>query len=217
MDKILAPVFSSRIKKCFVRSFGASQLLRSLLLPVHIESIMKGMVMSIEADTVYQPIGIVSEGKRGHSCCGCCCDMRRAVIVVNILLLIGRLLCALGIDLMLKIMISQPSDDPSSIESDDVTIDTIKDHKGEFVALLVIALVGVLCSGLSIYGAIAYNKYLVAANAIFLVLQAPFGGFPTFIANGLYLYPHVFLIFYLHNGVISKENYANERQSCCCV
>jgi hypothetical protein len=60
-------------------------------------------------------------------------------IVVNILLLIGCLvLCALGIDLALKGMISQPSDDPSSIEGDDDTIETIKDYLGVFVAICIV-------------------------------------------------------------------------------
>mmetsp|Transcript_11711 Transcript_11711/g.26190 ORF Transcript_11711/g.26190 Transcript_11711/m.26190 type:complete len:133 (-) Transcript_11711:473-871(-) len=39
--------------------------------------------------------GVVVSGKRGKICCGACCDMRRATIVVNIVNL-----CFLGVALM---------------------------------------------------------------------------------------------------------------------
>ena len=173
------------------------------------------MVMSVEPDIAYEPVGIISSGKKARSCCGCCCDMRRAVIVVDIILLIGRALAMLGVESLLNMQLSQ-----GSINVGNNTTELVVDHDDEVttpVSVILVVLLGVCCAGLSIYGAITYNKYMVAANAIFLVVTVPFGGVLSFVVNGLYLYPHLFLIYYIHTGVITKENYANEKQSCCCV
>ena len=145
--------------------------------------------------------------------------MRRAVIIVNIILLVGRLLALLGL-VTAKSLFAMDSADQSITGYDlaaDVTPEPSTVTEGRVVFELAKSVVGVWCAGLSIYGAITYNKYLVAANAIFLVLVSPSAGFIGMIIGGLYVYPHAFLIYYLHNGIISKMNYANERQSCCCV
>ena len=57
-----------------------------------------------------------------------------------------------------------------------------------------------------------------AANHAFDCLMAlpalnPFG----LIIPGLFLYPHVFHIKEIRAGIMSEENYENEKQSCCCV
>jgi hypothetical protein len=105
--------------------------------------------------------------------------MRRAVIVTNILFLLGRLMMKQG-------------------------------------------MTSVCAAGLSSDGAMTlHNKHCVAtpiANAIVLVVSVLRGGWLDFVVNGLYLFPHVFLLYYLHTVIIvSKEKDAHERQSCCCV
>jgi hypothetical protein len=142
--------------------------------------------------------------------------MRRAVIIVDIILLIARAMVMVGVDSALATQMSPGSVNVGGNTTEAVVVDH-DDEVGVAVSVILFVLLGVWCAGLSLYGAITYNKFMVAANAIFLVLTMPFGGLLSIVVNGLYIYPHAFLIYYIHTGVITKENYANEKQSCCCV
>ena len=144
--------------------------------------------------------------------------MRRAVIIVNILLLLCRSLIMMGIN-QLSTLVNDFSDfsrvsSESFREIDDgstnevVLVDLVQ--WGLFGATLAVSL-GILCAGVSIYGAITFNKYLVAANAIFVLFNMP----PWDLISMSIVYPHAFLIYYLNTGIISEENYFTEEQSCC--
>ena len=81
------------------------------------------------------------------------------------------------------------------------------------VAAMMVLTVGIICAGLSIYGAITYNAYLVASNAIYLAVGMFQFGLLSIVTNGLYIYPHAFLIYYIHNGVISYLTRTMPRKS----
>ena len=184
--------------------------------------------MSIVSGVDYHPVGTISDGncnhnkKKAHSCCGGCCDMRRAVIVVNAILLVGRTMAVMGIHQMANFMKSFSQGFVDSVteggQGDDTTKETIAQafDDGVTTAMMVLTF-GIMIAGLSIYGAVTYNKYLVASNAIYLALGMFQFGLLSIVTNGFFIYPHAFLIYYIHIGIISEENYAKEEQSCCCV
>jgi hypothetical protein len=132
---------------------------------------------------------VASNEKRGHMCCHCCCDTRRAVVIVNVVCL-----HLMAIDLF------------------------VVEHAG----LVVLTLVMMLCSILGIVGALRYNRYLVGAallphfvDIISMLIQPEYlWGLPITL---LLIYPHVVFIKEVHDGIMTKETYAREQASCCCV
>jgi hypothetical protein len=130
--------------------------------------------------------------KRGHLCCGGCCDMRRAVIVVNILeagLLLLGIMGTIG----------------SAESSAQIAIQCLK----------------ITCCILGIFGALHFNPYMTgiaAASFCFDFVRALVGNSLIGVTfSGYFAYPHFFFIKEVREGIMSKENYNNERMSCCCV
>jgi hypothetical protein len=170
--------------------------------------------------------------KQGSKCFGCCCDMRRAVIVVDIiqivLSVIGAFFAFSG-----RSVFSALSDlseyDFSAYES------TLRISG-------IVTLVGIFFYAMGIVGASIYNMYLVGLAALWYVagfiigvvldVQATnefnndnnenFGyGIWRFVFSGviaaLFIYPHVGLISEIKSGTMSADTYPRERYSCCCV
>lgn len=78
-----------------------------------------------------------------------------------------------------------------------------------------------MASGIGIAGGYYYNIYMtgIAAAAycfdvLLSLIQFNLGGV---LYGAFFAYPHFFLIKEIRAGTMSKENYANEEMSCCCV
>jgi uncharacterized membrane protein len=159
-------------------------------------------------------VGVV--GKQGHAFCGGCCDVRRAVIIVNI---INVVFASLGLVTMGGLMVatSQNYDD----DEVQAAMTTFNEANLSMAVLITLIAVKLVANGLGIYGAATYNIWmvgislvvycidfvmgLVAANVIGLVIACVFD------------YPHFFFIKEVRSGIMSEANYVNEKQSCCCV
>jgi hypothetical protein len=139
--------------------------------------------------------------KQGHSCCGCCCDMRRAVIIVNIINLVS---------LLIQVILFL------SVDVDGVNT----------TLFIVASIIGFVVLFVGIIGANQFNKWLVgiagffyAANVIYLLVLSFAAPSLLFSAalSVLYVYPHVMFVVENGKGIMTQENYKNEEQSCCCV
>jgi hypothetical protein len=152
--------------------------------------------------------------KRGHKCCGGCCDVRRAVIVVNCIsigILVLGMLTILTVSLV----------DPNSFTDDSVkaTFDQF-DAKSAGIACAIM-LVQMLFYAMGVYGAIKFNEgFVIAALVAYIVIfvvdaiALNIGGI---LLNGFFAYPHFYFIKEMRDGIMTEENYPNEKQSCCCV
>jgi len=150
---------------------------------------------------------------KAHKCCGGCCDMRRAVITVNI---INASLLALG---LMSFVYS------STYDYEDVDDDEVKDAYTSLDTgmggLIAITAVKLVLSLVGIYGAYTYNVVMVGISCACYFLEAVFA-FVFFNIGGLvyaslFAYPHFFFIREARAGVMTKENYHNVEHSCCCV
>jgi hypothetical protein len=167
--------------------------------------------------------------KQGHSCFGCCCDMRRAVIIVNIFVVI------LYVASMIFVAIAVPATKNSDNADPDYSDSEIN---SALVGVIVSSLIGILFSMFAIFGAIRYNIWLVGANIAYLIISfiavisvnvAASNSNPDYTYNvwfnvvfgliirALFIYPHVMFIREVRSGIMTKENYSEEEQSCCCV
>ena len=165
--------------------------------------------------------------KRGHNCCGGCCDYRRAVIILNIISLTFKVISMMFIGTAGGALQIASSTSQQMTYNDDALNDMKNGWLDETFGVvntwignaILVQFLHIIIIGLALYGAIKFNKHLVTINAVFLlgrtILMYPIMFF--MIPNGLILYPHIMLILYIHNGIMSEENYPNERQSCCCL
>jgi hypothetical protein len=152
--------------------------------------------------------------KRGHKCCGGCCDVRRAVIIVNLVSIGLAVVGLMGIAALTQM-------DENMFDDDEVkTALTGLDGTSMGVASAII-IFRMMFNCLGIYGAIQYRQYYVIAALVAYVVAAFVSLWNLEIVGAvvslLFAYPHIFLIKEIRNGIMSEETYPVEKQSCCCV
>lgn len=158
---------------------------------------------------------------------GCLCDMRRAVIAINIIgisfAFIGVVFAVIGLAFA------------EDIKQDDLAKDMelhnsfVYGQVGTQIILglsLGIGLLSILIYSLGIYGAAKFNICLVGTTTVYHALNFAaalgqlilnFDALSAFglIMSALFLYPHFALWRYMQRGIMTEENYAVERRTCC--
>eukprot|EP00538_Stauroneis_constricta_P009356 CAMPEP_0119566724 /NCGR_PEP_ID=MMETSP1352-20130426/33936_1 /TAXON_ID=265584 /ORGANISM="Stauroneis constricta, Strain CCMP1120" /LENGTH=182 /DNA_ID=CAMNT_0007615883 /DNA_START=157 /DNA_END=705 /DNA_ORIENTATION=- len=147
--------------------------------------------------------------KRGHSFCGGCCDMRRAVIIVDCIMIGMLLLDILGV----AVLGSEQVDDDNLAQM----IADIPTRR-----LCTIFILEIICCAIAIFGALRYSVYPVFVGLGLYVVAAMMSLFIFNVAgiliSVLFAYPHAVFIQEVRVGVMRPETYdSNERQSCCCA
>jgi len=171
--------------------------------------------------------------KQGSKCCGCCCDFRRAVIVVNIIFIILGVMSITGA--IGNTQVIQSGYDDDQVEDDLKQINTRN---------AIVSGIGLAASILSLIGAIHYNIIFVAVNIVWMLIQYIANIIITEVAykniedisnkdvnrgllvgvyivqaviTALFIYPHVGFINEVRKGIMSRETYPREEYSCCCT
>jgi len=183
------------------------------------------LVEDTEAAYVDKGIVVTSGPKRGHSFCGCCCDVRRATIIFNIIGIVSVLYTLVWMEFM-------KSEAFVSVIQDDQVKNSIKSIPPPSVVTMVCVAAGLGFSISAIVGAVTYNALLVLGNVIWLIfgfVSTAFfaahsevsAGFSAYLALSrcFVLYPQVVLWYELKvTQTMSKQTYKpREEQSCCCV
>jgi hypothetical protein len=160
------------------------------------------------ADDPIQPV------RQGHSFCGCMCDMRRAVIIVNIISLIFVTIAFFTFISYSSSKFRDQFDDDNAQKS----FDESDNWRGAFIAVIVLSFIIHI---LGILGAVRFSRWMVLVAGIWLGLgflsclfTLNIGGV---VVLGLFAYPHFIFFREIQRGIMGTDNYANERQSCCCV
>jgi hypothetical protein len=173
--------------------------------------------------------------KQGAKCCGCCCDYRRAVIILNIILTV------LGIFAVIIYSQGTRTIGKQLDLDDDGLTDIVEDSYRQSAIL---AGIGVFGSIVAIIGAYSYNIYMVGFNILYMILsymltivftnkafdtlEEDYTGdedIPTPIGSYifqavivcLFIYPQVGFMFEVKGGILSAKTYLREEHSCCCI
>mmetsp|Transcript_15584 Transcript_15584/g.20303 ORF Transcript_15584/g.20303 Transcript_15584/m.20303 type:complete len:224 (+) Transcript_15584:29-700(+) len=170
--------------------------------------------MMIEEDES-PPESVRATSKSGHSCCGGCCDMRRAVIIINAIN-IFRIIFFIAIYL-----ISGQEFLVTSEESGKMHYDADEQTFYNWVVPVTWGLTILACNFLGVDGALSFNKWMVGAPLVFycflffsaLISQDILG----ICLSGSLAYPHFVFIHEMNSGIMTWQNYHNEDQSCCSV
>ena len=168
--------------------------------------------------------------KRGHKCCGCCCDVRRAVIILNIVNIL--LLINVFVQELIGRKTAQENIANGTVPfDDDYMIASYQKIADMSVARIVsVNLLRAIISAIGIFGALHYNVYMVGITGImysvvaviafvnmFLVEKYAFMLVGTILLQGLFAYPHFVFIHEVRKGIMTPATYPEEKQSCCCV
>jgi hypothetical protein len=173
----------------------------------------------------------VSGPKQGHVFCGCCCDVRRATIAINI---VNLVFAVISIILLSAAVTATRNFNDDSVQNalEEADLDSA------FTASIVITVFTIIFNIAAIVGAARFNIWLVLSNAVWLIV-----GFIITIAVNIkasnsvsgynynfvnvainlvvtcfFLYPHVVLIYEIKfTKTMSHQTYKREEQSCCCV
>ena len=86
---------------------------------------------------------------------------------------------------------------------------------------MIVGGVTIIFCGIGIYGAVKYNKCLVAFAGICYCVMAIFNSiimnWVGLILTASFAYPHFALCDEMKKGTITPDNYINEKHSCCCM
>lgn len=167
--------------------------------------------------------------KRGHTCCGCCCDVRRAVVIVDSITAILQFVGIIGYLCIVAIFLFPE-------EFSTITL-------SYWFAIITFNLFYFLAMVGGCIGAIRYNKHLIGIAVPFygvgivldfmgilqplgwktlsmiLTAQNQYVGFVlTILLQVCFAYPHFVLIHEIRAGIMTDMNYMlHEKKSCCCV
>lgn len=154
--------------------------------------------------------------KKSHNCCGCCCDTRRAVIVVNIISLSFGALAVLSLLMVTSDKYAQQFDD-------DETQTALNEIDGAAVGMTIgFALIGIICNGAGLFGAIKFNKWGIIIAGLWYVAECirslVFFDVIGAIVAGFFAYPHAYFYIEMNEGVMTRMRYPNEQRCCdCCT
>ena len=165
--------------------------------------------------------------KQGRSCCGCLCDMRRAIIILSVL---GTFFQVLAIVFNKLFTFDFALDD---IEDEDDRR-RIEDLFSLHIGMTCLAIAGFI---MAIIGGIKFKRrpvimnmmimvatflvnaitFLNAANDIDEFDYGPVNMIGSIIGVVMSLYVHISFLRKMRMGIMTPENYPREEQSCCCV
>jgi hypothetical protein len=153
---------------------------------------------------------------RSHNCCRCCCDTRRAVIVVNIISITFAALAVLSISLL--------TNDKFAAKFDDDEVQAaVNEIDGATLGITIgVAVIGMICNACGIFGAYKFHKISTVIAGLWYFAECIracyFCDLPSLVMAAFFMYPHVVFYQEVSNGIMSPASYPQEQQSCnCCV
>mmetsp|Transcript_23831 Transcript_23831/g.67384 ORF Transcript_23831/g.67384 Transcript_23831/m.67384 type:complete len:244 (+) Transcript_23831:214-945(+) len=176
--------------------------------------------------------------KLGRKCCFCCCDYRRAVVIMGIVSIVFS-----TISVIANLAGSERGSDGEAQIGSDLNSEEVEFIVDEMrTAQIVTDIFSIIFSLCAIYGAKSYNKHLVMANAVYILaayialtiktaqvyddledetgesVDQPIGSYISgVIFAGLWAHPSIGFVYEVRKGIMSEETYPREEFSCCCV
>ncbi len=152
---------------------------------------------------------------------GSCCDLVRAIIVVDALYIIKNI--NMMITILLGLSVTDPDDYNLRWYDDDQIEATVNQLDKVFWILIVKNICGIIFASIGIYGATRFSKNLVLSTTIFccidILWSLMFFRWMSALICVFFIYPHVVLFRALSKGKLTRENYDGTKHCfcACCV
>ncbi len=188
--------------------------------------------VTVSSGDAHSSMPMWQQEKQGAKCCGCCCDYRRAVIILAVISICVNLATVI----LFLAAISTPT---TSVNVDDDVALAIYDDS--LTTQIVVSGISLACSICALVGAKIYNIPLVAINTLWYVagfvintvviintnsdVQDQTGTslpvVPNIVASAIgaiiFMYPHIGFMYEVKVGIMSYATYPREEFSCCCA
>ena len=143
------------------------------------------------------------------------CDTRRAVIIVNTIQIIGGIVGAILLGVALK------AEQDGTITNEELTEFFAGWGTENTIAAYVAIGIRLLMNLTGVMGALHYSVCMVGTCFVWYVIQAIGAGIAhawgAMVVTILFAYVHIYFIMEVNSGIMSPQNYHNEKHSCCCV
>jgi len=163
------------------------------------------------------------------NCFGLCCDFRKAVLVVNAIVIVIQFVQMVGLAIIPKFLEDNLDDIEANIQDDTVRqqVDTFakSDNVTKLVVFLEISgMIGLAFYGIAIYGALKFKQWAITTAlvwysfSLFMQLVVTFMGFGGVLAlflGVLLVYPHFYMLRLMKAGIMTESNYPNIAKCCC--
>ena len=180
-----------------------------------------------------------SQTRKADLCCGCCCDLVRACIIVDVfdilLSIMLVVLSVLGLEIDDRFINtidfsvyndSNNNDDMMVIDDDDDNNEMVRQDDNSDRLLMSVTVItimtgcGILFSFIGILGAYKLQKYLVLCTAIWycvdFIRSAVTLQWVNSVVVACFAYPHFALFMALRKNKITRGNYSATEKHCCC-
>lgn len=156
-------------------------------------------------------------------CCNCCCDFRRAVLVVNGISIVLKLVIILGMAIGASYVGNNLDEIESDIQDDDAReqMDAFVKTGGMAIVETVLEALETISIGLhacGIYGALNFKQWGIITAGVAYTVQLLVGlvtmDIYNIVLSASFLYPHWFMYKLMRAGVMTDSNYHNIA-SCC--
>jgi hypothetical protein len=184
---------------------------------------------TIETGVHYTPLGFSADGsnhnsnRENHLFCGCCCDVRRATLVVNAITITMNVLFMILLFFGVNFVAKNADQFTEDMDDDQAKQDFEKLAENGSLQLIevfvdIFLFVSIFLHACGIYGALKFKTWGVTVAAVsyaiaFLINLISLSPINIFI-SGLFFYPHVILLKEMKEGIMTDYNYPNIA-SCC--
>lgn len=162
-------------------------------------------------------------GNHHTQCFNCCCDFRRAVLIVNGITIGFKLLAMVGVVFFVNYLNNNLEDIENDMNDDQVRKQVDEMFKSGQVAGLewlfeIIEFISIGLHGCGIYGALKFKRWGIIVAGTMYALSFVTAIFSMDIVNivvsGLLVYPHYCMYTLMKDGIMTPHNY-HKVASCC--
>lgn len=186
-------------------------------------SMAGSMSMSFDA-TATGENGFPDNAINRHTlCCNCCCDFRRAVLIVNGISIGIKLMAMIGVVFFVHYLNDNLEDIENDLDDDNTRKQVDSMFKSGQVAgfewfFEILETIAIAIHACGIYGALQFKQWgIIVAGSIFalqFVVSFFSMDFGSILISGLMLYPHVCMFNLMKAGIMTPQNY-HKVASCC--
>lgn len=152
--------------------------------------------------------------------CGCCCDLLRACIAVDMVYIFLTLLMLLGYVMNFSLLNSIDLREVDDDDRIDEVLETLETRHHLIPIMIAKSGCGILFASIGIFGAAKFYKYLVLLATVWycidLVVSGIFMRWSDVVVAGFFAYPHCALFAALRSGTIAPTTYKSTERYCCC-
>mmetsp|Transcript_35478 Transcript_35478/g.55240 ORF Transcript_35478/g.55240 Transcript_35478/m.55240 type:complete len:216 (-) Transcript_35478:206-853(-) len=166
-----------------------------------------------------------SPGRENHLFCNCCCDVRRATLVVNGITIVWNLLVMLLMFIGFEFLVKNADQIAADMDDDEAANDLkAMASNGSLgwleAAIDIFFMFSIVLHGFGVYGALKYEVWAIVVAAVAYGIGLAFAvlglDFMNIFMKGMFLYPHLVLIKEIREGIMTDYNYANVKSCCDC-